>query len=255
MKILIVNYDKMIIQNKEILIFDSPVQLSEALADAFIMTIQTSAKRIQSFNVALSGGSTPRLFFTRLREKAQSVSWQNVHFFWVDERCVPSDDNESNYGLTKNLLLKHIDIPSQNLNRIWGENDPETEAERYAELLRQIIRKRDTKIPVFDWILLGIGEDGHTASIFPGDLPVIHSNAICTVAIHPVTRQKRITLTLPVINHAERISFLVSGQNKSVMVRKILYDETAQSKYPAAMVQSGKTSVEWYLDKDAAYGL
>jgi 6-phosphogluconolactonase len=214
--------------------------------------IHKAEKQKKILEVALSGGNTPILFFDKLGKTGSKISWQNIHFYWVDERCVPPDHNESNFGMVKKYLFDKIDIPAWNLHRIHGENDPISETEHYGKHIRQCISRHEGIYPIFDWILLGLGEDGHTASIFPGDLPVIQSTEICTVAAHPQTGQKRITLTLPAINLADRITFLVSGQQKAKIVAEILNNEDSKMTYPPAMIQSKKNAVEWYLDKEAA---
>jgi len=237
-------------KSPDIKIFDSPEKLVQALSDSFMQMISKTGD--SNLHMALSGGSTPRLFFEKLAKMGNEKFWKNVHFYWGDERCVSPDHPDSNFGMTKKYLFDKINIPSRNLHRIEGENDSIKEAERYGRHIFQSISKQVKNFPVFDWIILGLGEDGHTASIFPGDLPVIQSTKICAVALHPVNGQKRITLTLPVINHARRISFLVTGRNKADMTAKILTDKNSRSVYPAAMVRSKQNPVEWYLDKEAA---
>ncbi|MEJ2544157.1 MAG: 6-phosphogluconolactonase [Calditrichaceae bacterium] len=194
----------------------------------------------------------PRLFFKQLAQDGKNASWQNVHFYWGDERCVPENHPESNFGMTKKYFFDRIDIPDQNLHRIKGEEYPTEEAERYGRQLIQSISRHENNYPVFDWVILGLGEDGHTASIFPRDETVIHSKKICEVAEHPQTSQKRITLTLPVINSADKISFLVTGVIKSNIIKEIFNSTDSKSIYPATMVQSNNNPVEWYLDKTAA---
>ena len=238
-------------KNPDIKIFNSPEKLVKFLCDSFIQMISKTGQR-NNLHVALSGGSTPRLFFEQLAQNGKDVSWQKVHFYWGDERCVPPTNPDSNFGLTKKYLLDKIDISDQNLHRIYGEKDPTAEAERYSLHLLESIAKQENNYPVFDWIILGLGEDGHTASIFPGQEKIIRSTKICAVAEHPQTSQKRITMTLPAINQADRITFLVNGTKKAEIVAKILLDKNSKNIYPAAMIQSHKKAVEWYLDKNAA---
>jgi 6-phosphogluconolactonase len=233
-------------------IFESSDKLVQVLSNSFIEMIHKTNQQEKALHIALSGGSTPRLFFKQLAKIGNKISWHNVQFYWGDERCVPPDHSDSNFGLAKKSLFDKIDISSSNLHRIRGENDPDMETKRYENQIRKCISKSDDTFPVFDWILLGLGEDGHTASIFPGNIPVIQSKEICAVTSHPQSSQKRITLTLPVINLAERITFLVSGANKAKIVADILNNNSSKTTYPAAMVQSQKNPVEWYLDKEAA---
>ncbi len=201
-------------------------------------------------NIALSGGNTPKLLFEVLaKEYTDKIDWSKVNLFWADERCVPPDDKESNFGMTEKILLRNIPIPEENVHRIFAGGDPETEARRYSEdLERHIIIKNG--FPEFDLILLGVGDDGHTASIFPNQMELLNSNDAYAVAVHPVSRQKRITLTGKAINNADRICFLVSGKGKKKVVGEILNREGEYMKYPAANIKRGNTV--WYLDSDAA---
>ncbi len=146
----------------------SPSELAEKFAYEMTRMITESVKNSATFTVALSGGSTPELLFTVLGGNyAESVDWKYVHFFWGDERCVPPGNPESNFGMAQKEFLGRIDIPSINIHRIRGEDDPENEAVRYSDEILMFAANRDG-LPLFDLILLGLGEDGHTASIFPG---------------------------------------------------------------------------------------
>jgi 6-phosphogluconolactonase len=235
----------------EVYIYASPDHLYTWLSNLFIRMAHSAKGRKQILNIALSGGKTPVFLFEKLSADAIQIPWENLCFFWVDERCVNPENEDSNYGNAYKTLFSKVNIPAENLNRIQGENDPAAEALRYGDLIKKKIKKRRKKYPVFDWILLGAGEDGHTASIFPEDTPVIQSRDICTVATHPQNGQKRVTLTLPVINQADRITFIASGINKSGIISRILGEEYDQTKYPAAMVYSEKQPVEWYIDEAA----
>jgi 6-phosphogluconolactonase len=232
-------------------IFQSTDELAREFAGELINMIIESAGKKQNFNIALSGGSTPEIIFTQISENfKKSVSWQNVHFFWGDERCVQPDDAESNFGMAWRKLLGNIEIPTINIHRIKGEDDPETEAVRYSEEILTYTRKRNG-IPVFDLVLLGLGEDGHTASIFPGHIDLFKSDKICKVAVHPVTFQKRITLTGRVINNADSVTFLVTGKNKGVIVEKIFKKNLPSINYPASYVVPVYGRLYWFLDKEA----
>lgn len=221
-------------------------------AELMAHLITESANNSKPFTIALSGGSTPELLLTLLSEKyAESVSWQYVHIFWGDERCVRPDNNESNYGMTWRTFLDKIEIPSSNIHRIKGEDDPEKEASRYSEEISLYTRKRDG-MPLFDLMLLGLGEDGHTASIFPGHLELFNSDKICEVAFHPVTLQKRITLTGRVINNADSITFLVTGKNKEKVVEKIFKKSPSARNYPASYIVPVYGRLSWLLDQEAA---
>jgi 6-phosphogluconolactonase len=233
-------------------IFPSPYELAKEFAEEIISMIKESAEKEEYITIALSGGSTPEILFSLIGEKfAGSVSWKCVHFFWGDERCVPPDDAESNFGMVKKKLLSNIEIPLVNIHRIKGEDNPEMEALRYSDEILSLTRIRNG-IPQFDLVLLGLGEDGHTASIFPGHLDLFNSDKVCEVAVHPLTLQKRITLTGKVINNANNIVFLVTGKKKKEVVEKIFKKMQSSLNYPASYIVPEYGSLSWLLDEDAA---
>jgi 6-phosphogluconolactonase len=235
-------------------IFPTPQALAESLALWLvnqIEEIEEADKRISPFTIALSGGSTPKLIFSVLGDKfASSVSWSNVHFFWVDERCVPPDDPESNFGMTNKTLLSKIDIPEGNIHRIRGEDDPDKEAGRYTAEIDKFTIKRNG-LPCFNIMLLGLGEDGHTASIFPGNEKLFQTDEICTSAVHQPTGQKRITITGKVINNAANIIFIVTGKNKAGIVNNIAGQRDNKKQFPASFVKPSDGRIFWYLDEPA----
>jgi 6-phosphogluconolactonase len=237
--------------NKSIKIFPTSKALAESLALELVKQIRNADKSTSPFSIALSGGSTPELLFSTLGDKyASSVDWSTVHFFWVDERCVPPDNPESNFGMTNDALLKKIDILPGNIHRIQSEDDPEKEAERYSKEINDYVVHRNG-LPSFNIILLGLGEDGHTASIFPGNQELFMSDRICTEAVHPVTGQKRITITGKVINNAEQIIFHVTGKGKAQIVKEIIDSEGSEKQLPASYVIPFKGTIAWYLDEAA----
>jgi len=238
----------------EIKIFENVDDLSNALAIEFQQSAKAAAQSDCAFHVALSGGTTPALFFKYLAEPTyqNKVPWEHVHFFWGDERCVPPDHPESNYGMTRRNLLNQIPLPQPNIHRIRAEENPFEEVNRYSEEIENTVPKNKTNWPQFDWIFLGLGNDGHTASIFPGSDVLTEGSNICALATHPISGQQRITLTLPVINNAKRISFLVSGESKAPIVAGILQDKEGSKLLPAAHVQPEDGILEWYMDRPAA---
>jgi 6-phosphogluconolactonase len=232
-------------------IFLTPEELANGFAEELIGLIKVAEKRKTSLTIAISGGSTPRLLFSVLSEKYSSaVDWSVVKLLWVDERCVPPDDVESNFGMTNKILLSKIEIPSENVFRIRGEDDPEKEAERYSVVIDNQIRQINS-IPVFDIVLLGMGEDGHTASIFPGNEKLFSSKKNCDVAVHPVSGQNRITLTGKVINNARSVFFLVTGISKADIVNEIFRNSAVSGMFPAAHVRSLNGKTTWLLDNEA----
>lgn len=171
-------------------------------------------------------------------------------FLVGDERCVAPDDAESNYGEANALLFSQIQIPAENIHRILGENDPAAEVERFAQEMLDQVPTQDG-IPVFDWILLGVGGDGHTASLFPGATNY-QEPALAIVASHPESGQLRVSKSARVLEAAKRISYLVLGAGKADIVHEIHTTAADALPYPAAKVQSSQGETEWYLDKDAA---
>lgn len=231
--------------------FRTPVELAEKLAEEIVRRITHSATSERNYSIAFSGGSTPELLYSLLgNEYSKAIPWQFIQLFWGDERCVPPESEESNYRLVQKHILDHIDIPHQNIHRMRGEEDPFAEAERYSDELR-ILPVRDN-LPVFDLQIMGVGEDGHTASIFPEYLSLFSSDKFCVVTIHPVSGQRRLTLTGPVLNNSESVVFIITGGKKADVSGKIINREGEFRKYPAGNIEPVYGSLDWYLDDDAA---
>ena len=230
------------------LIFEDKQKLVKGFSEYFIKLINDKSG---SFHVALSGGSTPKTWFEYLvSNHKDDIVWERVHFYWGDERCVPPDDEQSNYGMTKSYLLDHIVIPESNIHRIKGELYPEEAAEQYSKLLFDNFN--DTGIPKFDLVILGLGEDGHTASIFPHQIDLWEVKKNCVVATHPTSGQHRVSITGQVINNARAVAFLVSGDSKKERVKEIIKEESYAAYYPASLVNPVNGSLHWFLDASAA---
>ena len=229
-------------------------ELAKVLASEIAMKIKNAAASERKLSIALSGGSTPKLLFSVLAGLySETIKWDDVHFYWGDERCVPPYDQESNYGEAKKILFDRINIPGKNIHRIMGENEPSAEAIRYSLEVRNGLDQKNGW-PVFDLMILGMGEDGHIASIFPGLEDLFNSDKICEVAVHPVSGQNRITITGKVINNSGRIIFLVSGKNKAGILSAIMGED--QSKlYPASLVKPTWGKISWYIDREAGGNL
>ncbi len=237
--------------NRVLKIFPSPYELAREYAGYLIEMIGESEKKKRSLTIALSGGSTPEQLFSLLGEKySKSVSWKYVHFFWGDERCVPPEDPESNFGMARRKLFDNLSLPYSNVHRIKGENDPVVEAVRYSEEILVNTTQRDG-LPVFDLIMLGVGEDGHTASIFPDNMNLLFSDRICEAVVHPDTGQKRITITGRVINNANAVTFLATGKKKAEIVREIFKKEMAAINFPASNIVPVYGELAWFIDADA----
>ncbi len=234
-------------------IFENPAALADRVSDRLIEQISKSSGR--RFDLAISGGSTPNFLFSALASKyPDSVLWQKTHFWWVDERMVPSDDPESNFGTVQKLLFSKIEIPKENIHYIHGDANPLQESENYSILIQQNLSSLDGW-PEFDLILLGMGEDGHTASIFPDQIGLMHSDRICEVAHHPVTNQARITLTGKVVNNAAKIWFLVTGSGKAERLAEIIGRTKNAPQLPASYIDPVHGELCWFLDEPASSSL
>ncbi|NOH71201.1 6-phosphogluconolactonase [Vibrio pectenicida] len=229
-------------------IFQTAQQVVESLAN----DIKALSELSRPVHISLSGGSTPKMLFKLLASEtyATSIQWQNLHFWWGDERCVTPDDEQSNYGEANTLLFSQVDIPAENVHRIRGEEKPEQEVERFAREMKEVI-PTDNGTPVFDWILLGVGADGHTASLFPGQTNY-EEQKLSVLASHPESGQIRVSKTAKVLQAAKRISYLVLGAGKVEIVQEIHTTPATELPYPAAKIQSQTGETEWYLDSDAA---
>ena len=226
-------------------IFDNLNDLNED----FTSWLKELLSKKENLSIALSGGNTPRsLFRYWATNHAEDIDWSKIKFFWSDERCVWPDDDDSNYKMVKESLFDHVPVSSKNIFRIRGENDPYKEARSYEEMMKNELEAvNDT--PQFDVVMLGMGDDGHTASIFPHEMNLWDSNNMCVVATHPKTRQRRISLSGRTINAAKNVAFLVTGAPKDKIVQAVIEDnENAQSKYPAAKVQPMPGNLIWFLD-------
>jgi 6-phosphogluconolactonase len=235
--------------------FSTIDEMSDAICDIFRNHIAELNQYKESIYLAFSGGTTPQLFFEKLAARQNnpdmSTDWSRIHIFWVDERCVPPDHRDSNFGMTWHSLLKVLNLPENQIHRIHGEDDPQKEAVRYENEIRKTLQM-PSGVPVFDWIFLGMGEDGHTASIFPDRLDLLESPDLCAVAHYTETDQFRVTITGPVIMNARRISFLVTGTGKSLIIRQIIKEEPAAKRYPAFHIKPVNGDLDWYLDVSAA---
>lgn len=231
-------------------IFNTPKKLADEFANQLMSWI--SEHPGMAFHLAISGGKTPDLLFDILSQKfPNSYLWQKVHFWWVDERMVGPTHAESNFGTANRLLFSKIVIPEENIHRIKGENDPEAEASSYSTQIQEKLTSHNG-LPRFDLLLLGMGDDGHTASIFPDQLHLMDSNHICEVAVNPQSGQQRITLTGRVINNASVVCFIVTGAGKADRMAEIVAHQEKATPLPAAHIHPENGDLYWYLDQAAA---
>jgi len=202
------------------------------------------------FVAAISGGSTPKRFYELLASDSYrgNVEWSKIHLFWVDERCVPKESESSNFMSAFDHLISRISIPDENIHRIKGEYGPEKGARDYEEHIKRFFGI--SALPVFDIIILGMGEDGHTASLFPGSKSLDEKIRFAVPAYGE--KMNRVTLTLPVLNNARHILFLVSGQSKADVLKDILENTEKRKKYPAGLMSPAHGDITWLITRDAA---
>ena len=235
----------------EVSVFQESKDISEFLMRRWKEILDVAIKKKGYFAAALSGGKTPVDFYLKLSGFKNSAYWDKTHIFLVDERFLPADHPDSNYRLLFDILLSKIPIPRQNIHPVPVETDnPELSAIEYEEELKHFFQLPMDQIPVFDLVLLGIGADGHTASLFPGDRAVHDTLHLSTFAILDKQRHSRITLTLPVINRAENIFLLATGINKANIIRKVV--EEKDSSLPAALVSPKNGGLTFLFDSAAA---
>ena len=235
------------------LFFKNPESLSSAAAEAISRTVHQTVAETGMFSVALSGGTSPRLLYKTLSKPPyrETMPWEDIHFFFGDERMVPHTDPLSNFYTAHRDLFFPLSIPGGNIHRIMTENNtPEQAANKYEHALKTFFSFQAQALPVFDLILLGVGLDGHTASLFPGNTALEETRKLAIDVAPPEISPavSRITLTLPVINAAENVFFLVPGRKKMNIVDQIFMEyksETVQT-LPAAMVRA-KENLVWFI--------
>lgn len=239
-------------------ILPDPERLALTAAAHFIETVERTLQAREICSVVLSGGSTPLTLYHLLANEpySEQVDWSRVHLFWGDERCVPSDLPESNYFKASRTLIDHVSIPEENVHRILTELKPEQAAENYEETLLRFFTslpdEEERQNARFDLVLLGMGEDGHTASLFPGT-PAIHEQTRW-VAAHYVDKLAawRVTLTPALLNRAANILFMAAGGGKSWALQKVLYGSYQPDRYPAQVIKPEVGNVLWLVDEAAA---
>ncbi|MCA1815135.1 MAG: 6-phosphogluconolactonase [Acidobacteria bacterium] len=244
--------DALAIGGARVLVFDDAAAVSRAAAGRFVASADASIRQSGRFSVALSGGSTPRAIYELLAsaEFAPRVEWSKVHAFFGDERCVPPDDEASNYRMARESLLSHVPIPTQNVHRMIGEGDAVANARLYEDDLRSFFG--GDALPRFDLVMLGLGEDGHTASLFPGS-PALEERRAWAVA-NRVEKlgAYRLTLTAPAINAAAAVMFVAAGAGKAERLRDVLEGGRDPSRLPAQLIRPGVGTLEWFVDRAAA---
>jgi 6-phosphogluconolactonase len=200
--------------------------------------------------IAISGGSTPKLLFATLARTR--FHWENVHVFWVDERCVPPTDSQSNYKLAKETLLDPAAIPPGNVHRIEGELPPAEAAQRYIAAIRSTFRLNDSDLPVFDIIHRGMGPDAHTASLFPGEPLIGDRTGIAASVYVEKMKSHRVTLLPGVLLAAKRTAILAAGEDKAEPLFEVLRGPEDPFRFPCQLATRGARSALWFIDRAAA---
>lgn len=240
----------------KVLIFETADALYE-VADAYVRQLAAAAVAARGrFLLVLSGGSTPRPLFQRLAraDHEKPLPWAQTHIFWGDERLVPPTHPESNFGQAQSLLLSHVPVPPAQVHRIPGEKDPSTASAEYAETLRELAADDGSAWPRFDLVLLGLGSDGHTASLFPGSatpLPAAQPT-LAVLADYDDRPAGRVSLTPPVLNSARHLIFLVRGAEKAEALARVLEGPEDPVAWPAQRIQPEEGTLIWFADDEAA---
>lgn len=225
--------------------------LSRAAAELIVTRSETAIESAGLFSLVLSGGSTPRRTYQLLASEPfkQSIPWEKTYIFWGDERCVAPDDERSNERTARDALLNYVPIPPEQIHPIRCAGSPQRAADAYESRLRSFFGSRD---PVFDVALMGMGEDGHTASLFPGTSVLKENKKWVSVSNSGRDDFDRVTLTLPIINRSSLIIFLVSGKQKAAVFHEVTARETTQRSLPARLIHPTHGKLIWLVDKEAS---
>ncbi len=238
--------------SKHEVIISETDKFTNEFCEFFYSSITQFIGKKGKINIGLSGGNTPKKIFEHLKkEYSNKIAWSKVNFFWGDERMVPWHSNESNYGEAKRLLFDHIEIPKENIFPIIGENNPDQEASRYESILKNNLPIKNN-LPVLDINILGLGDDGHTASIFPDQMELLYTDHICRVAKHPTSGQKRITITGNTLNNADLTIFLLNGENKARVISQIIKNSEITETFPAFHIKPYWGKLIYFMDNKAA---
>jgi len=233
-------------------IFADAGEVARAAAERFIELARESTEARGRFSVALAGGSTPKRIYELLAgdELKTQLDWSGVHIFFGDERCVPPDHADSNYRMANEALLSRVSLPEQNVHRMRGEGDAVANARLYEDELREFFDGETW--PQFDLVMLGMGDDGHTASLFPGTNALDVRTAWVTANWVEKFDTFRVTLTATAINHARHVMFIVTGASKTERLQEVLHGERDEHRLPSQLIQPDEGALTWFLDEAAA---
>ena len=242
--------------NAEVRVFPDATTLARAAADAFLHAARESISATGRFTVALSGGSTPKALLKLLADDhatdANLLPWDRVQIFFGDERHVPPDHPESNFRMANETLFSKIPIPAGNIHRIEGELNAADAAAHYESRLRSVFAIPDNATPQFDLVMLGMGSDGHTASLFAGSAALREMSSLVCANWVEKFQSHRITFTFPLINAAAKVLFIAGGVDKTTMLRNVLHGDPSGQTYPAQSVHPVSGRLTWLIDEAAA---
>ncbi len=240
----------------EIRILTTPQELFAAAAEEVVRAAHEAVAERGRFTVALSGGSTPKNLFNLLATNAKAtLPWDRTFFFWSDERHVGPTDPESNYHMADEAMLSKVPVPAGNVFRFAAENpDAAAVAQQYEQTIRKFFQM-DSGVPRFDLILLGMGPDGHTASLFPGTAALQEKSKLVAANWVEKLKTHRLTFTLPLINAAREVAFLVSGVDKAAVLKTVLEENSSGDQYPAKLINPANGKLIWFVDRAAASAL
>jgi len=235
-------------------IWETQDDLEQAVTAKICDVISHSLKQKDRCFIVLSGGETPRAVYHRLgnNQDFASIDWNRVHIFFSDERAVPPGHQQSNYGMLEREWFSHASIPSQNIHRVHGELDPAAAASLYEEEIKKVFGKNPI---AFDLVLLGVGADGHTASLFPGMESVLEKKALILPVFAHQLKVWRITMTVSLLNVGSEVVFFASGRKKASIIHRVLKVKNPDIQLPASLIQPRKGSICWMIDKEAALEL
>lgn len=237
----------------KIQVYKNLQELSTAAAELFTASAEQAVNSRGRFLAALSGGGTPKPFHELLATVPyrDQIAWANTHLFWGDERCVVKDDSGNNYFQARQAFMDRVPLPAENIHRVHSELEPDSAADDYASQLKAFA-EAPLAWPRFDLIILGMGDDGHTASLFPGSPVEINTPTVAVTANYQDRPARRVSLTPLVINAARRVVFLVSGQSKSETLARILHGEPQPDQLPAQRIRPTDGEIIWLVDEAAA---
>jgi 6-phosphogluconolactonase len=237
-------------------VLPTPAATAQAAAQLFLEAAVKAATARGIARIAISGGTTPKVMFALLADPAgpflKQVPWDKIDLYWVDERCVPPDNVESNYRMTKEAMLSKVPLPAERVHRMEGELEPEAAAARYESTIRNTFKLEGAETPTFDLVLLGMGDDGHTASLFPHTEALHEMNHIVVPNHVPQKDTWRITLTWPVINQGREVAFLIEGNGKAQVLHDVFLGPYQPETYPSQMIRPASGRLVLLLDQAAA---